>query len=39
MNVMFVETKSFSRRWPDYLSEDELREVRTTCLKRRLREM
>jgi hypothetical protein len=26
MNVVFVEAKSFTRRWPDYLTEDEFRE-------------
>lgn len=26
MNVVFVEAKSFTRRWPDYLTEDELQE-------------
>jgi hypothetical protein len=26
MNVVFVEARSFTRRWPDYLTEEELRE-------------
>jgi hypothetical protein len=29
MNVMFVEAKSFSRRWPDYLTEEGLREFQS----------
>lgn len=33
MNVIFVEAKSFSRRWPDYLSEDELREFQNFLLE------
>lgn len=33
MNVMFVEAKSFSRRWPDYLTEDELREFHNYLLE------
>ena len=33
MNVAFVEAKSFTRRWPDYLTEDELREFQNYLLE------
>lgn len=33
MEVMFVESRSFSRRWRKYLTEDELREFQNHLLK------
>ena len=33
MNVMFVEAKPFTRKWPQYLTEDEFREFQDYLLE------
>jgi mRNA-degrading endonuclease RelE of RelBE toxin-antitoxin system len=33
MEVMFVESRSFSRRWQKYLTEDELRDFQNYLMK------
>jgi hypothetical protein len=33
MNVVFVEARSFTRRWPDYMTEEELREFQNYVLE------